>query len=190
MRIFPASIVTCLTAFLLVALPVGVHAEINLLSNDRLIEAVKANDIKGAEDMLLRKHDVDVRDQNGRTALFFAAIQGNEDFVELLLRFNPKIGAVDKFGSSPLYYAAAANHVGVIEMLAEKNADLNQQNRQGLTPLMVAASEGRLAAVQILIELKADTTTTDFTGRTAYDWAVRNNRRFVIRYLKSAGFGS
>lgn len=175
---------------LLAALPGGATADIDLLSNDRLIEAVKANDIESAEDMLLRKHDVDVRDQNRRTALFFAAIQGNEDFVELLLRFNPKIGAVDKFGSSPLYYAAAANHVGVIEMLAEKDADLNQQNRQGLTPLMVAASEGHLEAVQILVELKADSTVTDFTGRTAYDWAVRNKRRAVIRYLKSAGFGS
>ncbi|CAN0443145.1 unnamed protein product [Discosporangium mesarthrocarpum] len=175
---------------LLVALPRGATAEINLLSNDRLIEAVKANDIKGAEEMLVRKHDVDVRDENRRTALFFAAIQGNEDFVELLLRFNPKIGAIDKFGSSPLYYAAAANHVGVIEMLAEKNANLNQQNRQGLTPLMVAASEGHLGAVQILIELKADSAITDFTGRTAYDWAVRNKRRFVVRYLKSVGLGS
>lgn len=189
MRSTRISIATVLAAILFMTSPPGVRADINLFSNDRLIEAVKANDIKGAEELLLRKHDVDVRDENRRTALFFAAIQGNEDFVELLLRFNPKVGAVDKFGSSPLYYAAAANHVGVIEMLAEKNADLDQQNRQGLTPLMVAASEGHLAAVQILVELKADITMTDFTGRTAYDWAVRNKRRVVIRYLKSAGLG-
>lgn len=190
MRILPNPVTAILAAVLLSTFPFGAGAEINLLSNDRLIEAVKANDTKSAEDMLVRKHDVDARDENRRTALFFAAIQGNEDFVELLLRFNPKIGAVDKFGSSPLYYAAAANHVGVIEMLAEKGADLNQQNRQGLTPLMVAASEGHLAAVQTLIELKADSATTDFTGRTAYDWAVRNKRRVVIRYLKGAGLGS
>lgn len=190
MRIFTISVATCLAAILLVTPPSGVRAELDLLSNDRLIEAVKANDLKGAEELLLRKHDVDARDENRRTALFFAALHGNEDFLELLLRFNPKIGAIDKFGSSPIYYAAAANHVGVIEMLAEKGADLNQQNRQGLTPLMVAASEGHLAAVQILIELKADSATTDFTGRTAYDWAVRNKRRVVVRYLNSAGLGS
>lgn len=190
MRKFSNPVVTFLVVVLLATFPRGATADINLLSNDRLIEAVKANDLKGAEDLLVRKHDVDVRDENRRTALFFAALQGNEDFVELLLRFNPKIGAVDKFGSSPIYYAAAANHVGVIEILAEKGANLNKQNRQGLTALMVAASEGHLAAVQSLIELKADSATTDFTGRTAYDWAVRNKRRFVIRYLKSAGLGS
>ena len=175
---------------LLMMSPIGASAEINLLSNDGLIEAAKSDDLKSAEELLLRNHDVDVRDENGRTALFLAAIMGNEDFVELLLRFNPRIGAVDKFGSSPIYYAAAANHVGVLEILAKKGADLDQTNRQGLTPLMVAASEGHLAAVQTLIRLKADTDVTDFTGRTAYDWAVRNKRRVVIRYMKSAGLGS
>lgn len=189
MRIYPTSIAACLAAILLLTFSPGARAQLDLLSNDRLIEAVKANDLKGAEELLQRKHDVDARDENRRTALFFAAIQGNEDFLDLLLRFSAKVGAVDKFGSPPLYYAAAANHVGIIEMLAEKGANLNQQNRQGLTPLMVAASEGHLAAVQTLIELKSDSTTTDFTGRTAYDWAVRNNRRVVVRYLKSAGFG-
>jgi len=183
--------IACCLAFLMLAMsPIGASADINLLSNDSLIEAAKADDLKAAEDLLFRKHDVDARDENGRTALFFAAITGNEDFAQLLLRFNPKIGAIDKFGSSPVYYAAAANHVGILEILAEKGADLDKANRQGLTPLMVAASEGHLAAVQALIRLKADTSVTDFTGRTAYDWAVRNNRRVIIRYLKSAGLGN
>jgi ankyrin repeat protein len=190
MRILQYSMTSCIGLVLLAILSIGASADINLLSNDPLIEAVKADDLKGAEEMLQRQHDVDVRDENGQTALFFAAIRGNEDFVEMLLRFNPKIGAVDKFGSSPLYYAAAANNVGVIEILSEKGADLDQPNRQGLTPLMVAASEGHLDAVRVLVELKSDIAITDFTGRTAYDWAVRNKRQVVIRYLKSLGLGS
>ena len=179
-----------LVAIIVSTLPVMAVAEIDLFSNDRLIEATKADDQTGAESLLVRGHNVDVRDENRRTSLFFAAIQGNEDFVELLLRFNPRINTVDKFGSSPLYYAAAGNNVGVIEMLAEKGANLNAQNRQGLTPLMVAASEGHLAAVQALLDLKADSTLTDFTGRTAFDWALRNNRQAVVRFLKTAGIGS
>ena len=187
---FPKSMLSWLAAILILALPVAAVAEINLLSNDRLIEATKADDQTGAEALLVRGHNVDVRDENSRTSLFFAAIQGNEDFVELLLRFNPRVNTVDKFGSSPLYYAAAGNNVGVIELLVKKGANLNAQNRQGLTPLMVAASEGHLAAVQALLDLKADSTLTDFTGRTAFDWALRNNRQAVVRFLKTAGIGS
>jgi ankyrin repeat protein len=190
MGIFPKALFSWLVTILISMLPVAAIAEIDLLSNDRLIEATKADDQVGAEALLVRGHNVDVRDENRRTSLFFAAIQGNEDFVELLLRFNPRVNTVDKFGSSPLYYAAAGNNVGVIEMLAEKNADLDAQNRQGLTPLMVAASEGHLAAVQTLFDLKADSTLTDFTGRTAFDWALRNNRQAVIRFMKTAGIGS
>ena len=191
MRLFRIpSISFCTGLVLLAILPTGALAAMDLLSNDPLLEAVKDGYLQGAEQMLLRKSDVDVRDQNGRTALFLAAIRGDEDFVEMLLRYNPKIGAVDNYGSSPLYYAAAANNAGVIEMLVAKGADLNLSNRQGLTPLMVAASRGHLDAVGMLVELKSDVEMTDFTGRTAYDWAVRNNRMVIIRYLNSAGLGS
>ena len=95
--------------------------------------------------------------------------------------------AVDKFGNTPLYYAAAGDHVGVVEIFLESGVNVNIQNRRGLTPLMIAASEGHLATVQALIDAKADPSLTDFTGRTAWEWAQRGNRRHVIRYLKSVG---
>ena len=190
MRIFSNFTRSCLFAIAISALPTAAVAEIDLLKNDRLIEATKADDLTTTEVMLVRGHNVDVRDENDRTSLFFAAIQGNEDFVDLLLRFNPKVDSVDKFGSTPLYYAAAGNYVGVIAALAGKGADINIQNRQGLTPLMIAASAGHLAAVQALLDLKADGAVTDFTGRTAFDWALRNNRQAVVRFLKTAGIRS
>ena len=169
----------------LAALPV--RAEIDLLKNDRLIEAAKADDAKAGEDLLNRKHNVDVREQNGRTPLFIAASQGSEDFVELLVRHDAKIDAVDKFGNSPLYYAAAGNHVGVVEILLDGGANVNLQNRRGLTALMIAASEGHLATVQTLIDRKSDSSLTDFTGRTAWEWAQRGNRSHVLRYFKTVG---
>jgi len=86
MRILQYSMTSCIGLVLLAMLSIGASADINLLSNDPLIEAVKADDLKGAEEMLQRQHDVDVRDENGQTALFFAAIRGNEDFVEMLPR--------------------------------------------------------------------------------------------------------
>lgn len=171
---------TVMTAFPL-------RAEIDLLKNDRLIEAAKADDLKTGETLLNRKHNVDVREQNGRTPLFIAASRGAEDFVDLLLRHDAKMNAVDKFGNTPLYYAAAGDHVGVVEILLESGVNVNIQNRRGLTPLMIATSEGHLATVQALIDGKADPSLTDFTGRTAWEWAQRGNRRHVIRYLRSVG---
>ena len=167
--------------------PANGLTEVDLLSNDRLIEATKAADLKSAEDLLNRKHNIEVREQNGRTPLIFAAGRGSEDFVELLVKYKAKIDAVDKFGNSPIYYAAAGNHAGVVEILLESGAKLNSQNRRGLTPLMIAASEGHLSTVQVLVDSKADPALTDFTGRTAWEWAHRSNRGRVLRYLESVG---
>ena len=87
MRIFSRITLPFLVAVAVLALPSVGSAEIDLLSNDRLIEATKSDDLASAEALLVRGHNVDVRDQNRRTSLFFASIQGNEDFVDLLLRF-------------------------------------------------------------------------------------------------------
>ena len=86
-----------------------------------------------------------------------------------------------------MYYAASGDHVGVVEILLEAGANVNLQNRQGLTPLMIAASEGHLSTVQALIDAKADPSLTDFTGRTAWEWAQRGNLSHVLRYMRSAG---
>lgn len=166
--------------------PAPARAEINLLQNDRLIEAAKTNDVSTAEGLLARNHNVDALDENERTPLILAASRGYEDFVDLLVRNRASLNAADKFGNTAMFYAASTDQTGVIHILAEGGADLNAKNRQGVTPLMVAASEGRLAAVQTLVELKADLHVTDFTGRTARDWAARNNRRVVLRIIDAA----
>ena len=167
--------------------PLSAWADIDLLNSDPLIEAAREDDIKVGENLLNRKHNVDVREKNGRTPLSISASRGNEDFVELLFRHRARVNSVDKFGNTPLYYAAAGNHAGVVELLLEGRANVNIRNRRGLTALMIAASEGNLETVQTLLEGNSDATLTDFTGRTAWEWAQRGNRNHVLRYLKSVG---
>ena len=158
-----------------------------MLKNDRLIEAVKADDLT-AENSPKPKTQCRCSRAERTHAIVFAAARGLEDFVELLIRHDAQIDAVDKFGNSPIYYAAIGDHVGVVEILLDGGANVNLQNRRGMTPLMMAASDGHLATVQALIDAKADPSLTDYTGRTAWDWAQRGDRSHVLRgYLKSAG---
>ncbi|MEX2454378.1 MAG: ankyrin repeat domain-containing protein [Rhodospirillaceae bacterium] len=162
------------------------RAAIDLLVNDRLIEAAKVNDLRTAETILARNHNVDAMDENRRTALILAAARGYEDLADMLVRYRASVNAIDGFGNAALYYAAAADNVGIIEILIDADASIDIQNRRGMTPLMIAASEGHLAAVQTLLAAKADPDATDFTGRTARDWARRNNRGAVLRILDRA----
>ncbi len=171
---------------LLAAPASGVRAEINLLSNDKLIEAVKANDYRTVEELLTRGHDANVSDENGRTSLMLAAASGYEDVAEVLVRNRAGLNAADKFGNSALYYAAASDNVGVIQILKKAGANINILNREGATPLMVAAAEGHIAAIHALLDAKADLSLTDYTGRTARDWAERNRRSAALRVLDRA----
>jgi ankyrin repeat protein len=181
----PFRTVLLLCATLAAAAP-AVRAEMNLLATDKLIEAIKANDPKTAEELLARGHDANASDDSQRTALMLAAVSGYDDAVALLIRYRASTNTADKFGNSALYYAAAGDNVGTIRLLLAAGADINIGNRQGMTPLMIAAAEGHIGAVQTLIERKADLQATDFTGRTAHDWARRNNRAAVSRVLERA----
>ncbi len=169
------------------SLVVPVRAEINLLDNDRLIEAVNSNDLEGAEALLNRKHFADVVDAKQRTPLIIAAARGYEDLVDVLIRFRASVDAVDELGNSALFYAAAGDHTGVIEILKDAGANVNIKNRRGGTPLMVAAAGGRTAAVQMLLDFGARAGETDFTGRTARDWAQSNNRRTILNVFDRRG---
>ena len=166
--------------------PLVAFSEMDLLSEDKLIVAVIAGDLEAAEILLDHKHNVDVRDKNQRTPLSFAAEGGKEDFAKLLVRFNARVNASDKLGNSPLYYAASGNHAGIILMLIRAGAKPDKQNRHGLTPLMIAASQGHVYVLQTLLQAQADPTLTDYTGRSALDWAVRNARHPAARILKTA----
>ena len=56
-------------------------------------------------------------------------------------------------------------------MLLEAGSGVNAQNRQGETHLLAAARKGGQLAVQALLKAKADPKLTDYTGKTALDWA-------------------
>ena len=145
--------------------------------------AVEGNSVSDAEALLARGANPNARGADGKTVLILAAAQGHEDMVGLLARHRAALDRSDKFGNTALYYAAAGNHSGVVEILIEAGAGKDKANRRGVTPLMVAASEGGLATVQALLDAGADPAVTDFTGRTAYDWAQRGGRGDAMRLL-------
>tara|TARA_R110000787_G_scaffold52576_3_gene123791 strand:- start:142 stop:714 length:573 start_codon:yes stop_codon:yes gene_type:complete len=178
----------CLVAVAgLSATPAALRAQISLLNNDRLIEAVNANDLATAETLLGKGHFTEVVDEKRRTPLILAASRGHEDLVDALVRFRANVNAADEFGNTALFYAASGDHIGIIEILLEAEAAIDAKNRQGVTALMGASSSGRLAAVEKLLANKADPAETDFTGRTARDWASRNNRRLVVDIFERRG---
>jgi ankyrin repeat protein len=78
-----------------------------------------------AEFLLSNGADVDLKDEKGRTALHYAAQQGQDTKVQLLLGSRPNIDAKDRDGEIALQRAVWQGHLVVIERLLDAGADIN-----------------------------------------------------------------
>lgn len=97
--------------------------------------------------------DIDVADSRGRTALSYAAANGRDEFIKLLLRHGARVHVGDDFHVTPLSYAAMAGHVGATKiLLCEGHADAHRRDAKGSTPLSLAAKNGHGVVVELMLE--------------------------------------
>ena len=105
--------------------------------------------------MLEKGANINAADRHGRTALLFAASNGNEKIVELLLEKGADIQVAP--GNRTLLMIAAGNgNEKMVELFLEKGADVNAVDHRGWTALLFAAKKGNEKIVELLLEKGAD----------------------------------
>jgi uncharacterized protein len=125
-------------------------------------------------------------DEESRTALHYAAINGNSEIIAILVKAGTKLDVADALGNRPLHLAAERNQTEAGELLLAAGAEVDPQNHDGMTPLMIAASRGGTQLVLALLAKGASTSITDYTGRDALSWAEEGHNPSVIAALKRA----
>src|SRR6266404_3729646 len=109
-----------------------------------LIAAARENRTEMAEFLLSKGADVDARDDDGYTALFYAAYNfGSEDangatipMAKLLLTRGANVNTAAHDGSTPLMWAAAKGEGDIAQVLALAGADINAADASGKTALL------------------------------------------------------
>ena len=134
-------------------------------------------------------HPSDYKDKNGRTPLSYAAENGHETVVELLLsQDNIDINLKDYMNQTPLSCAAKNGHETVIKLLLSRdNVDISSKNKNGRTALILAARKGHTEIVEVLLKNNADVNVEDVDGRTGLDWAAMWGHRNVEQLLRANG---
>jgi len=125
--------------------------------------ALHINAFKGVPDsdyyaVMLKNPQLDMRDDNGWSALMYASAANNYAIVRLLL-------------------------IGV-RTEGISGADINLQNPEGRTPLMLAANKGHVLVVKELLAYHPNLSVKDENGKTAYEVTTRDE---VKRLLFSPG---
>ncbi|XP_069046975.1 ankyrin repeat and SAM domain-containing protein 6 isoform X2 [Lepisosteus oculatus] len=95
---------------------------------------------------------VDCADEQGNTALQFAAASGHEHLVRFLLRKGASVDSRNHYGWTPLMQAARFGHLSVAHILLENGAEINGRNRMGASVLTMAARGGHASVVGLLVE--------------------------------------
>ena len=107
--------------------------------NAQLIQAAKDGNLSAVQTALANGADINAKDNDGWTPLFFAADAGHKGLVELLLASKAEVNAKSNAGNTPLHKAAHNGHKDVTELLLANKADINAKDEDGSTPLHEAA---------------------------------------------------
>lgn len=153
-----------------------------------LLKRAQTGTFEQVKDALSRGASVDARDEQRRTALFFASLRGKLDIARLLVRQGANVNARDSNDNTPLHFVTEmGHHMHIIKFLVEQHANINARSNNGKTPLMNATISNKLNIVRFLVSqpnLLIDA--RDLLKRTALMMATMDNNMTIIRALIKA----
>lgn len=121
--------------------------------------------------------DINIRTDDGSTALILAARFGHYQLVSMLLkRDGVDVTAADKVKMTAIHYSACNGHYGCLQpLLAHVKGNqgvLDAQDAMHRTALILAAEYGHISCVKELIRVGANVNVVDSQSRSALHRAV------------------
>jgi ankyrin repeat protein len=113
--------------------------------------------VNRALDLIKAGADLEATDDNGRTPLIWAAMQGAQsgvavsDFmVKALLDAKAKVDARDNIGRMALHYAAEQGYDGIVAALLQAGAKTDVKDNDGKSPADLATARALASTLQVL----------------------------------------
>ena len=133
---------------------------------------------------------VDLKNNEGITALQTACYEGNQVITALLLNKGADVNSQDSEGFSLLFSAVQQNHINLVKLLLDQigiQVDL-QQKSHGYSPLHKAAADGNIVMITLLVgQGKASTSLKNWKGDTPIQLARKKNHFKAANLMESFG---
>ncbi|XP_014244027.1 kinase D-interacting substrate of 220 kDa B isoform X2 [Cimex lectularius] len=158
------------------------------LCHRAFITFISEDDVQGLLNYLdNKKINIDDKDENGATALHYAAAKGKVNFVRILLNHNAEVNAEDQDNWTALLCAAKEGHYDVCQELVERDADKEHRDMGGWTALMWAAYKGHTNIALLLIEKGADVNAHGNYHISSLLWAAGRGHALITKALLEHG---
>lgn len=176
-----------LTIVTMIALALGglVFASAN---DSPVARAAKNGDLAAVKKLIIAHADVNVADNDGSTALLYAAYESDLDMARALLAAGAKTNVANHYGVTPLLQASRTGDTVIMDALLKAGANPSMAHSEGETPLMAAAKSGHVDAVRLLLANKVNVNAADaYQDETALMWAAAEGNADVVSVLLEAG---
>jgi ankyrin repeat protein len=161
-------------------------ASVQLIGAETLPEAVHRADTGRIRSILAGQPDLETKDEDGNTALHWAALRGDAHLVKELLQRGAAANATNRAGATPLIYAAG--NLTSVKALLDAGAAVNVTSKFGTTPLIAAARYPQSTdIVLLLLNQGADWKAKDKADGSALTAATYARNLDTVKLLISAG---
>jgi ankyrin repeat protein len=140
--------------------------------------------------LLQKGADVNAAQNDGMTALHWAAQRGDAELAQMLIYAGARADAVTRIGLyTPLHVAAREGHAAVAKVLLDNGANVDAKTtNSGVTPLHLAAASGNVELISLLLDHKADVNARESEwDQTPLIFAASLNRVAAIKVLLKRG---
>ena len=156
--------------------------------SQQLIDATKEGDKEALNTLLVKGADLNIKDNEGKTALIWAVEKENLEIVQILVGNKADLNIQDDSGRTALIWAVKKENLEIVQILVENGADLNiQDNYYNWTALIWAVEKENLEIVEFLVENEADLNIQDVYGWTALMMAVKKENFEIVQILVENG---
>lgn len=132
---------------------------------------IQDGDREGVATYIGNGGDLELRDNWGRTALFWAISQGRDEFVDMLMAAKADADTRDENGTTVLYQTLAWSKFDIADKLLAGGADIDAMSgdRHPETPLHFCVMKDRPQCVSFLLDRGADRYLRDSFGYNVFD---------------------
>ncbi|XP_077299026.1 uncharacterized protein LOC143920176 [Arctopsyche grandis] len=121
--------------------------------------------------------------KNKENILHFAAENGDNRVMEILLTCNIEIDICDSRHMTPIYYAIEKANVNVLQLLLDNGANINIVNNYGIAPIHYAVLKNDEAVCKMILTKSPNINAVDKVGKTPIHYAVKNQYETVCEMI-------